>query len=149
MKRWQVLSLLGVMFVIALIFVAKSMLAETDGQSAGATAGSVTPEEVFQAALDAHRPALILFRSLTCVPCKQMEALVNEVRPEFEDQIAFIDVNVYHSQNQGFIRKAGVRAIPTTVLVDSQGEGRVFVGVIAPEELRDKLRQLLVDAGSE
>jgi hypothetical protein len=73
-----------------------------------------------------------------------MEERVNEVRPDFESQVAFVDVDVYDSQNRDFIRAAEVRTIPTTSLVDANGQEQTIIGAIAEEQLREHLRQLVV-----
>ena len=143
MKPWQLLALLGVILVAAAVFVAKGMLVDAEKPQAIPAQGSLLPQTQFEAAVQDHRPTLVLFHSLTCIPCKLMEERVNEVRPEFEDRITFVDVNVYDSENRDFIRAAQVRGIPTTVLVDAQGQGQTIMGAVSEEQLREHLRQLL------
>jgi len=149
MKPWQMSVLLGVVLVAVGVFVAKGMVAEPAKPQADTVQMSLAPQAQFEAALNEKRPILALFHSLTCVPCKLMEERVNLVRPEFQDRVAFVDVNVYDSQNQNFIRSARVRAIPTTLLVDAQGRGQTIVGAVSEEDLREQLRQLLIGFSSE
>ncbi len=143
MKTWQVSVLLGVILVAVGVFVAKGMLAEPVTSQVETTPGSVVPQAQFEAALKEGRPALVLFHSMTCIPCKLMEERVNQVRPDYQDRVAFVDVNVYDPQNQSFIRSARVRAIPTTLLVDAQGKGQTILGAISEEELRQRIEQLI------
>ena len=150
MKRtWRLPALLGVILVIVAVFVAKGMLAGAEKPQPIPAQNGQLPQMQFETALQKHRPALVLFHSLTCIPCKQMEERVNEVRPDFEDRIEFVDVNVYAAENQSFIRTAQVRAIPTTLLVDAAGEEQTIMGAIATEQLRERLDQLLVGFSSE
>jgi len=149
MKTWQVSVLLGVILVAVGVFVAKGMLADPLTSQIEATPGSVVPQAKFEAALKERRPTLVLFHSLTCVPCKLMEERVNQVRPDYQDRVAFVDVNVYDPQNQSFIRSARVRAIPTTLLVDAQGKGQTILGAISEDELRQWLEQLIAGFKSE
>lgn len=149
MKPWQMSVLLGVVLVAVVVFAAKGMVTEPATPSASVTQGDLAPQAQFETALKSQRPVLVLFHSLTCVPCKLMEERVNLVRPEFEQQIAFVDVNVYDPLNRGFIQAAQVRAIPTTLLVDKQGKGQNIIGAISEEELRTQLQQLLAGFTSE
>ena len=89
------------------------------------------------------KPAMILFRSTNCVPCKRMEKLVNQVRGDYEPDIVFIDVIVYDRSNTGLIRQAQIQAIPTSFFIKASGQGRRFVGATSKEVLRAELANLL------
>ncbi len=78
-----------------------------------------------------------------------MEERVNQVRPDYQDRVAFVDVNVYDPQNQSFIRSARIRAIPTTLLVDAHGNGQTVLGAISEEELRQRIEQLIAGLSSQ
>jgi thiol-disulfide isomerase/thioredoxin len=108
-----------------------------------ANLGSLSPEQQFRVALSAHKPTLALFHSLTCVPCVQMAATVEEVRPDYEGKVAFEDVDVYDTANTSFIRSARIQMIPTTVLVNAKGEASSRVGAMEADQLRALLNQLL------
>ena len=77
-----------------------------------AESSNLSPEDQFRAAIGAHKPTLALFHSLTCVPCKAMAATVEEVRPEYEGKVAFVDVDVYDSANLNLCRSARIQMIP-------------------------------------
>ena len=113
-----------------------------------AEAGALSPEQQFKAALSAHKPTLALFHSLTCVPCKAMATAVEEVRPDYEGKVAFVDVDVYDTTNTSFCRSARVQMIPTTVLVNAKGEASSRVGAVEADQLRDILNQLLTATSS-
>ncbi len=90
-----------------------------------------------------EKPAMILFRSTNCVPCKRMEKLVNQVRGDYEPDIVFIDVIVYDRSNTELIRQAQIQAIPTSFFIKASGQGRKFVGATSIEVLRAELANLL------
>lgn len=90
-----------------------------------------------------EKPAMILFRSTNCIPCKRMEKLVNQVRGDYEPDIVFIDVIVYDRSNTGLIRQAQIQAIPTSFFIKASGQGRRFVGATSKEVLRAELANLL------
>jgi thiol-disulfide isomerase/thioredoxin len=98
-------------------------------------------------AMRSHSPAIILFHSTTCKPCKLMEETVKKVRPDFEAQIAFIDVVVSDGSNADLLRQAQIRAIPTTIFLTISGDSYGFIGAMEEEALRAELARL-VSAGS-
>jgi len=110
----------------------------------GSLAGTgIAPAEQLDQALAARKPAFVLFHSTTCIPCKEMEKIVARVRPDFEGRIVFVDVIVGEARNQDLNRRMGIRAIPTSVIFDAQGQARQGVGVIAENALRAELQKLV------
>jgi thiol:disulfide interchange protein len=103
----------------------------------------IAPAEQLDQALAARKPAFVLFHSTTCIPCKEMEKIVARVRPDFEGRIVFVDVIVGEARNQDLNRRMGIRAIPTSVIFDAQGQARQGVGVIAENALRAELQKLV------
>jgi len=93
-----------------------------------------------------NRPAMVLFHSRTCVPCKAMEKLVGEVRADYEPDITFIDVITDDRSNSELVRQASIRAIPTTFFIRISGEGQRAVGAVDEETLRGILDELLKEA---
>lgn len=55
----------------------------------------------------------------SCIPCKMMAPILDELEQEYRGRavIAFIDLTVYNDQ----ARRFGVRAIPTQIFYDAQG----------------------------
>jgi thiol-disulfide isomerase/thioredoxin len=139
------------------VVLIESAIESEGGQSDDEVAGAASPArvedqappsfpvELLGAALKDKRPVMILFHSTNCQPCKVMEAVTARVRPDFEQDIAFVDVIVSDSANQSLIQEYQIRAIPTTVLIDVKGEKRVGLGVIAEDQLRDALDEMRQD----
>ena len=90
-----------------------------------------------------EKPAMILFRSTNCIPCKRMEKLVDQVRGDYEPDIVFIDVIVHDRTNIELIRQARIQAIPTSFFIKASGQGKRFVGATSKEVLRAELANLL------
>jgi len=112
--------------------------------AAGPPAGpGLTPAEQLEQALAANKPAFVLFHSTTCIPCIEMEKIVNRVRPDFAGRVVFVDVIVSEARNQDLIRRAGIRVIPTSIIFDAQGQARQGVGVIPENVLRAELQKLV------
>ena len=88
-------------------------------------------------------PALILFHSTNCIPCKAMEKLVNEVRGDFEPDIVFVDVITNDRANIRLVQQAGIRGIPTSFFVTRSGQAKAFMGAMKVGALRAELASLL------
>ncbi len=113
----------------------KTELLQTEFSSKGS--------QLLENAKKVGKPVFLLFHSSTCIPCQQMEEIVNKVKPDFEKQIVFVDINVYDRSEQELINKFGVQAIPTSVFIGSDGiirDGQV--GVIEEKVLRKILKKL-------
>lgn len=89
------------------------------------------------------RPAMILFHSLTCIPCKAMEELVSKVRSDYEPEIVFIDVVTDDRNNWPLLNQAQIRTIPTSFFILSSGEGKRAIGAMGEAEFRAELDALL------
>jgi len=110
------------------------------------TAPSLTPNLLPEAQLDrllrAGEPMFLFFHSNTCAQCVKMTGIVEEVYPDFSDSVALVDVNVYDQRNKSLLQRANIRAIPTLIFVDREGEVGGYVGVMEPDALREQLRKL-------
>jgi len=71
-----------------------------------------------------------------------MMEIVAQVQPEFKEQVALVDVDVYNEQNNNLLRRFSIRSIPTQVFIDRHGQKKVIIGVIAPAQLRQYLQIL-------
>jgi len=116
--------------------------AEPTSAGPSAATGDLSPEAHLDRLLAASEPVFLFFHSDTCAQCVKMTGIVEEVHPEFSDSVALLDVNVYDEQNRGLLQRANIRAIPTLIFVDGEGEVTGEVGVIEPNALREKLTQL-------
>ena len=140
-RKWLVNTLLltGVALLVLAVFILKqeSQAKET------ALVPQETPEEQLDRLLEAGEPIFLFFHSNNCNSCLVMIDIVNQVYPEFMEQISLIDVNVYDEQNQNLLRRARITTIPTQVFIDASGQGNVILGVMQPEVLRDRLSLLI------
>jgi len=100
------------------------------------------PEAQVDWVLRNSRAALISFHSNNCKPCIAMTDLVGRVWPDYAGRLILIDVLTTEASNASLVQRAGIRSIPTTFFVDSGGQGRGYVGLIAEESLRAELDRL-------
>jgi len=82
--------------------------------------------------------------SLTCIPCQQMEKVLESIREKYGDQIEVIFQDI--KKKKDIAKKFKVRMMPTQVFLDANGkEIHRHIGFY-PEELID---EFLKDQGLE
>ena len=80
----------------------------------------------------------------TCVQCRLMAPLLDELKEEYKDRAAVIVINVYDPANAGKAEALKVMAIPTQIFYDRQGR-EVFrnLGFLDKKAMAAKLDELL------
>lgn len=89
-------------------------------------------------------PRLVDLGASTCIPCKMMEPVLQELRQEYAGrfQVEFYDV----WQHPEYKERYGVRMIPTQVFYSADGkELWRHEGFMAKEDILDKWKELGVD----
>ena len=132
----------GVIAIVALMVTQLKSDSQATPTIAGASSG-VSPAEQLRQATDQGRPALVFMHSTDCIPCKQMMTIVEQVYPEFTNQVVLVDVNVYDEANASLMQTLRLQAIPTSVIFDRKGQSKTFVGVMSATDLRTRLRQAM------
>ncbi len=100
------------------------------------------PEAYLDRLLEEGQPVFAFFHSTTCAQCIEMTKIVEQVYPDFAQQVALVDVNVYDDANQNLLQRAGIRVIPTLIFIDRTGQGQGATGVMPAEKLREVLAGL-------
>jgi thioredoxin 1 len=94
------------------------------------------------------RPLLVDFGSDTCVPCKMMDPILEELRTEYAEElkVVFIDVKMEREAAE----RNGIRVIPTQIFYSAEGK-ELFrhEGFYSKEEILEKWKELGVDLGRE
>ena len=123
-NRWLQIGVIAVIVVVvAGIFVYKNVTRTGEPQKSTITQ-------------DSNRilPRLVELGADTCIPCKQMAPILEELKKEYEGRmiVEVIDVN----ENREEAMKYNIRVIPTQILFDVEGKevGR-HEGFIAKEVL--------------
>lgn len=87
-------------------------------------------------------PVVVYFHSPDCSSCKQVQASLNEVYPEFKDSVALLDLDVTNLRYRDLVNQVGVQTAPTLLLVNAAGEEKLIVGEISAQRLRAELAVL-------
>jgi len=76
--------------------------------------------EDFAMALKSGRPVLVDFGSNSCIPCRQLRPILQEIKKEQEGKLEVLVIDVY--KNQGLSSEYKIQLIPTLVFFDSKGK---------------------------
>jgi len=90
------------------------------------------------------KPTLAEFGSSTCVPCKQMKPILEELAVEYQGKLNVVIVEVYEQRE--LTQQYGIMAIPTQIVFDSSGkEVTKHIGLWPKEEIVAQLKKMGVD----
>ena len=56
-----------------------------------------------------------------CVPCKMMAPILTKLQKDYKDKAAIVVIDVYKNNDQ--VQRFGIRAIPTQIFYDPNGNG--------------------------
>ena len=132
----KILILAGIIILVAVVFLIKNQ------PSKSMVPVNESPEAQFDRYMKEGKPTFAFFHSTNCHSCIVMMATVAQVYPEFKDNLALVDVDVYDSQNANLLRRARINSIPTLVFIDRKGQVKVSIGVMQADQLRTQLRIL-------
>jgi thiol-disulfide isomerase/thioredoxin len=105
-----------------------------------------SPSEQAQWALRHEQPAMILFYSTLCRPCRMMEALVQMVKRDYQPDVVFIEVLYDDPANAEVLRWAKIGTIPASYFLTRLGEGERVIGLMKQADLRAELARIAAAA---
>lgn len=95
-------------------------------------------EEVLKSEL----PVITEFYSDSCIPCKQISAVLGELEEEYEDKIKIVKVNV--NFDAALSEKYGVMASPTILFMkDGEEVMQRITGLTKKAVLKELIKQLI------
>lgn len=72
-----------------------------------------------------------------------MMGVVADVFPEYENEIALVDVIVSEQRNRSLMERYGIRAIPTLIFFNASGQAQTIVGALEPQDFQDMLESIV------
>jgi thioredoxin-like negative regulator of GroEL len=149
---------LAVILVVAIGFLAlialKVAADRTDpgDLSAGGSASSITADHNdavgdFEAAQTSGKPVYVLFHSLTCDPCIEISNVVDEVMPEYSDDVFFVNAITDDPSAQQLAADFSFQYIPTSFFLAPGGETVIdsYVGAMDATQMRGYLDALIAE----
>lgn len=117
---------LGILIVIVLL-IAYKMWGNYDSPE------YKTPENVsaavqFEEAQKNGQPVWLMFRTETCPYCVELKKIYDELKPEYEGKVVFIDVNLDQKENYDLGRIYQIRYVPVTCIYDKDGNISFYEG---------------------
>jgi thioredoxin 1 len=105
---------------------------------------ALKPEDPLDKALKNGMPTVLDLGSATCVPCKMMKPIFEELEKEYRGKANIILLDIY--EHPDLSSKYRVRLIPTQIFFDKNGNQYWrHEGYLAKEEIVKKLKELGVE----
>ena len=104
------------------------------------------PEERLDRLISEKEPVFAFFHSNNCQLCLEMIDIVNEVYPEYQNEVSLIDINVYDEINRNLLIRAKIQAIPTQFFIYRSGEVNRSIGMMSADQLRSELEKMSGDS---
>lgn len=102
------------------------------------------PVAAYDAALAKGRPIYVLFHSLTCEPCIRISAVADQVAPEYEGEVTFVNAITDDAAGQALAARFKFEYIPTSFFIAADGSVESsFTGVLTAKEMRARLDALV------
>jgi thioredoxin 1 len=132
-KIWKIAIVVGLAAVVAVVIINKQM-----GPSPG-TDSAKGAAQVSQPA--AGLPRLLDLGSVSCIPCKMMAPILEELKREYAGRLRVDFIDVWENPDAG--KPYGIRLIPTQIFFDASGKERFrHEGFFSKEDILAKWKEL-------
>ena len=89
-------------------------------------------------------PAVLFFRSDSCVYCEEVKLVLDEVCHKYRRQLEVVTVDMEQEESKGLARQYGVVGIPTVLLLDREGhQVNVLRGTLPKSVVEQTVRDLV------
>ena len=125
MKRRRYIYIIIFLVLLAIVFGFKKVSNNTETTL---TQENVTTEEI--------KVTFVELGSVGCIPCDKMQPIMKEIEEEYKGQVKVVFHDVKTAKGKPYIKEFGIRAIPTQVFLDKDGnEYFRHLGFFAKDEL--------------
>ena len=131
MKNKKIYIYLGIFIILIVVVLGSKALfnnTSTDSQEILQTEQETTNDEI--------KVTFLELGSVGCIPCDQMQLIMKEIAEEYKGQVKVIFYDVRTVFGEPYKKKFNIRAIPTQVFLDKDGnEYFRHLGFFAKDEL--------------
>jgi len=125
MKKRRYIYIIIFLVLLAAVFGFKKVSNNTET--------SLTQEDV---TTDEIKVTFVELGSVGCIPCDKMQPIMKEIEEEYKGQVKVVFHDVKTAEGNPYIKEFGIRAIPTQVFLDKDGnEYFRHLGFFAKDEL--------------
>jgi thioredoxin 1 len=139
--RWLLLTCLGLAVLAGLAYVLKSGGNPPVPPVPAASPAAATP------AITARLPRLVDLGATTCIPCKEMEPILESMRSGYAGRLAVDFINVRTEPEKA--KPYNIKLIPTQIWFDADGKELYrHEGVIQAADIVAKFKEHGIDLGT-
>ena len=126
MKGKKYIYIIIFLVLLAIVFSFKNI-------SDNNTEATLTQEDTTS---DKIKVTFVELGSVGCIPCDKMQPIMKEIEEEYKGQVKVVFHDVKTAEGKPYIKEFGIRAIPTQVFLDKDGnEYFRHLGFFAKDEL--------------
>jgi len=126
MKGGKYIYIIIFLVLLAIVFSFKNI-------SDNNTEATLTQEDTTS---DKIKVTFVELGSVGCIPCDKMQPIMKEIEEEYKGQVKVVFHDVKTAEGKPYIKEFGIRAIPTQVFLDKDGnEYFRHLGFFAKDEL--------------
>lgn len=126
MKGKKYIYIIIFLVLLAIVFSFKNI-------SDNNTEATLTQEDTTS---DKIKVTFVELGSVGCIPCDKMQPIMKEIEEEYKGQVKVVFHDVKTAEGNPYIKEFGIRAIPTQVFLDKDGnEYFRHLGFFAEDEL--------------
>ena len=81
-----------------------------------------TEKEVTKVSGGKAQVTFVELGSVKCIPCKKMQPIMKEIEKEYGGKVRVVFHDVWTSKGKPYIKKYGIRVIPTQIFLDKNGK---------------------------
>jgi len=125
MKTRRYIYIIIFLVLLAIVFGFKKVSNNTET--------TLIPEDT---TTDEIKVTFVELGSVGCIPCDKMQPIMKEIEEEYKGQVKVVFHDVKTAEGNPYIKEFGIRAIPTQVFLDKDGnEYFRHLGFFAKDEL--------------
>jgi len=138
-KIWKIAVVVGLVAVVAIVVLSKQKGSSPAADETAPSGGAVETRRTV-----AGLPRLVDLGSVSCIPCKMMAPILEELKKEYAGRLQVDFIDVWENPEAG--APYGIRLIPTQVFLDPDGkELWRHEGFLGKEEILAKWKELGFD----
>lgn len=120
MKLKQNIMVIGVFIIIGIVFILIKVPFDQAGKSSNPESKIEGSKTEVQSQPAKKLPMLIDLGKGTCIPCKKMKPILEELKTEYEGKAIVEIIDLRYDRQAA--RKYEIRLIPTQIFFDSEGK---------------------------